>query len=311
MKEAKHIPVLLQESIESLGLMPGSIVVDATFGGGGHSKVIRKKIGSTGTLIVFDRDKYALERYQKNHTLEKNLLFAHANYSEIETVLQNFGITSVDAILADLGFSSDQIEDPERGLSFLNEGPLDMRLNQEDTVTAAHLVNNCTEEELVDIFLRYGEESRAQVMARVIVDTRKEKEFTTTIELANIIEKRFPRKNYGKEIHPATKVFQALRIAVNQESEHLARFLEGAVRVLRPGGILSVISFHSGEDRQVKIFLQAKSKDCICPKEFPVCRCDTRAKVKILTKKAVRPSEEEVRQNPRSRSAVLRVAQKI
>jgi 16S rRNA (cytosine1402-N4)-methyltransferase len=311
MKEAKHIPVLLQESVESLELLPGMVVVDGTFGAGGHSEAILERIGAEGKLIAFDRDQSALERYQNNSVVPKNLHLVHANYSDIETVLSEKGIQAVDAVFADLGFSSDQIESPERGLSFLHEGPLDMRLDQSEHKTAAELVNHATEEELTALFCTYGEESRAHHIAKSIVARRVQVSFSTTTELSRYIEEQFPRKAFGKSIHPATKVFQALRMSVNQESEHLARFLESTPRVLKKGGIVSVISFHSGEDRQVKNFFKKASTGCICPKEFPVCRCYKTAELKVLTKKAMRPSEKEVQQNPRSRSALLRVAQKV
>jgi 16S rRNA (cytosine1402-N4)-methyltransferase len=321
MKEAKHIPVLLQESVESLQLHPGMVVVDATFGGGGHSEAILKAIGPKGKLIAFDRDQSALERYQDGKLIPENLLLVHANYSDIEKVLvgqgeetmdlSRLGLAKVDAVFADLGFSSDQIEAPERGLSFLHDGPLDMRLDQSEESTAERLVNHASLEELTQILRTYGEEPKAHHIAKLIVDRRVKAPFETTRDLSLYIEEHFPRKPYGKTIHPATKVFQALRMSVNQESEHLARFLERALSVLKPGGILSVISFHSGEDRQVKNFLQQAGAGCVCPKGFPVCLCGKKPQLVVLTKKPVRPSEAEVKQNPRSRSALLRVAQKI
>lgn len=309
MNSTKHIPVLLQEAISGLRLNQGDIVVDATFGGGGHSTVLLEKVGPTGRVIAFDRDQSAFTRFQKEQSVPVNLILVHANYSEIAQVLQEQGVQQVDAILADLGFSSDQIEDSGRGMSFLLEGPLDMRLNQEEGKTASELINTLSVSELARIFREYGDESQALKIAKAIDRSRKEQPITTTIELANLIKKILPTKGF-QDRHPATKVFQALRIAVNQEREHLARFLDSTVDTLRAGGRLAIISFHSGEDRLVKQFLTEAAKSCVCPKSFPMCRCDKKATFKLVLRKGIRASIQEVAKNPRARSAVLRLAER-
>jgi 16S rRNA (cytosine1402-N4)-methyltransferase len=310
MKSTRHIPVLLQEAVSYLELKVGDIVVDATFGGGGHTEEILKLIGETGTVIAFDRDQSAIERYKAEHVVPENLILVHANYSELSSVLQKLGKEKVDAILADLGFSSDQIESPERGLSFLHAGPLDMRLDQSQGQTAADLVNTLSVSDLARIFRTYGDEEDALKIAKAIVKEREEKPFLTTEALATLVRNMVSKRRAEGAQHPATKVFQALRIAVNQESEHLVRFLESTVDTLRRGGRLAVISFHSGEDRIVKQFLVEAAKDCVCPPEFPVCRCDKKAEFQIISKKGIRPAEAEISENLRSRSAVLRVAEK-
>lgn len=310
MKSTRHIPVLLQEAVASLAVKRGDTVVDATFGGGGHSEVLLEAVGPTGMVIGFDCDQSALERYRVEHAVPENLILMHANYSELSSVLKELGKESVNAILADLGFSSDQIEAPERGLSFTHEGPLDMRLDQSGGQTAAELVNTLGVSQLARIFRLYGDEEQALYIAKAIVKVREEKPFTTTEELASLLAKSIPQRKQSGSQHPATKVFQALRIAVNQEHEHLVRFLESTADTLVAGGRLAVISFHSGEDRIVKRFLTEAAKNCVCPREFPVCRCDKKAVFRLVSKKGLRPSESEVANNPRARSAVLRVAER-
>lgn len=311
MKSTKHIPVLLHEAILHMHVAPGATVVDATFGGGGHTEVLLQRVGPTGKVIALDRDASALERYRSTHEVPENLVLVHANYSDLVSVLQEQGIEVVDAILADLGFSSDQIETPERGLSFLADGPLDMRLDQSQGVTAFNLVNTRGAEELAQIFERYGDEAFAYKIAQALVIARQESPVTTTRDLAELVSRVIPRQKQVSGQHPATKVFQALRIAVNQEHEHLVRFLESTASTLRTGGRLAVISFHSGEDRIVKHFLAEAAKSCICPREFPVCRCEKEAQFRIISKKGIRPTEAETTENPRARSATLRVAEKL
>lgn len=310
MQNTRHIPVLLQETIESLQVHPGDTVVDATFGGGGHTEALLTIVGSRGSIIALDRDQSALDRYQQDHGIAENLQLVHANYSDLQEVLQEKGIPAVNAILADLGFSSDQIEDKNRGLSFLLEGPLDMRLDQSMEITAATLVNTLGVSDLARIFRNYGDEQNALKIAKAIARTRETAPFVTTFQLAEVVARVVPTQT-RKSQHPATKVFQALRIAVNQEHEHLVRFLESTVDTLAPGGRLAVISFHSGEDRIVKRFLLEAEKACICPREFPVCRCEKKASLRIISKKGIRPTEAEIAENPRARSAVLRVAERV
>lgn len=311
MKSTRHIPVLLSEAIASLEVHAGDTVVDATFGGGGHAELLLQAVGETGMVIAIDRDQSALERYQREQVVPENLVLVHANYSDLASVLQDAGKEKVDAILADLGFSSDQIEMSERGLSFLHDGPLDMRLDQSQGKTAESLVNTSEVSDLARIFRTYGDENDALKIAKAIAKAREEKPFVTTKDLAELIVSVTPKRKMKGAQHPATKVFQALRIAVNQESEHLVRFLESTVDTLESGGRLAVISFHSGEDRIVKQFLAEAAKECICPREFPVCRCDKKAEFRIISKKGIRPTEAEVASNPRARSAVLRIAEKI
>lgn len=320
-KIAKHIPVLMEEVLAGLCLDQGKSVVDATLGGGGHTRAILEKIVPTGKLLSLDQDRVAIEAFLLRAAEEilfqealdtKHLAVRKANFSQIEEVVaeENFG--PVDAIMADLGYSSDQIEDGERGLSFQYTGPLDMRLDQETDVTAQVIVNTYDAKELAHIFREYGEEEYAYPLAEAIVQARKSKAIETTRELREIIESATPEgKRRTMKIHPATKIFQALRIVVNDEYTKLREFLAGSVAVLKPAGRLVVISFHSGEDKIVKEFFQEQAKGCVCPREFPVCICHQKPTLKIITKKVVIAREGEVAGNPRSRSAKLRIAEKI
>lgn len=321
MKETRHIPVLLEETIEGLYLTKGDIVVDATFGGGGHTREILKRVLPEGMVIALDTDLSALESFRtraseddtlKRALRKKKLVLVHSNYSSLGDVLDAEEIGTVDALLADLGFSSDQIEGSERGFSFLLSGPLDMRLNQETELTAERIVNTFSLEEIERIVRDFGEENESRRIAKAIITAREKKPLTTTDELRDVIERAYPKgKRYAMKIHPATKTFQALRIAVNQELKHLELFLIQALDRVKTGGRIAIITFHSGEDRVVKQFFKDQAKGCICPPGFPVCRCGNKPKVKILTKKPIIPGDEEVKRNPRSRSAKLRIAQKI
>lgn len=321
MKETKHIPVLLQEAIDGLSITSSDVVVDVTFGGGGHTREILKRILPNGTAIALDTDLSALESFHirasednffRQALRKKNLVLVHSNYSFLGDVLDEKEVEVVDAILADLGFSSDQIEESERGFSFLLSGPLDMRLNQETELTAGHIVNTFSLEEIERILRDFGEENESRRLARAIIVAREKKIFTTTDELRNVIEKAYPKgKRYKMKIHPATKTFQALRIAVNQELRHLETFLIQAVERVKTGGRIAIITFHSGEDRVVKQFFKNQAKGCVCPPGFPVCRCGNTPKVKILTKKPIIPGDEEMKKNPRSRSAKLRIVEKL
>lgn len=325
MKEARdttrHVPVLKTEVIEALALAPGKIVVDATLGGGGHAQAILQEVLSTGALIAIDTDEQAIRRFEtvveKDRQLqqayqEKKLRLVQKNYSELRSVLHQEGIDQVDAILADLGFSSDQIESAERGLSFQEDGPLDMRLNQQEPLTAEKIVNTYSVEELTRILRMYGDEVMAGKIAHAIEKRREEAPLRTTRELRELIEEVYPKKQrFAQKIHPATKTFQALRIAVNREYEHLEQFLKDSMNALKPGGRLVIITFHSGEDRIVKQFFREQATGCVCPPEFPVCRCGQVPQLRILTKKPIIASEEEKKVNPRARSAKVRVAEKV
>lgn len=321
MEGTKHLSVLLQEAVEALHLSPGDTVVDATLGGGGHTVEILKRVLPGGRVISIDADMDALDRFReraesdamlKQALADRSLTLVHGNYSRLGGMLEDEGVGECDAILADLGFSSDQIEAGERGLSFISSGPLDMRLDRSTELTAATLTNTLPAEELSQIIRDYGDESESWRIAQAIEASRQTKPITTTDELREIIEAAYPRgKRHRMKIHPATKTFQALRIAVNREFEHLETFLAAAVERLKTGGRLAVIAFHSGEDTLVKRFFKDKARGCICPPEFPVCRCDKKSIIRILTKKPIIPSEAELKENPRARSAKLRIIEKL
>jgi 16S rRNA (cytosine1402-N4)-methyltransferase len=317
----RHISVLLEEAVDGLHLEKGMVVVDATLGGGGHARAVLEQILPGGRLIAIDADAQALERFRKR-TLsdslfaealrDEALVLVHGNYSDLGGALEGAGVTAADAILADLGFSSDQIESPERGFSFQNDGPLDMRLDQGGELTAEMIVNGYASDDLEKIFRAYGEETEGRRIARAIITEREKQPIKTTKELADLISRAYPAgKRRAMKIHPATKAFQALRIAVNREYEHLEMFLEEAVERLRPGGRLAVITFHSGEDRIVKQFFRDQSLGCVCPAGFPICRCGHTATLAVITKRPMAPSESEIERNPRARSAKLRIAEKL
>lgn len=314
-----HKPVLPGEAIESLNLKKGSVVVDGTLGAGGHAIEILKKILPGGKLIAIDWDAEAIENF-KEIISKKELIGIVDNYANLENILRGLarldsarqGIKTVDAILIDLGFNSDQIENAERGFSFQKDGPLDMRYSpQTQKITAADVINNYPEEKLVEIFRNYGEEKFARSIARAVAIARKEKRIARTLELVEIISASISQRYRNGRIHPATKVFQALRIEVNQELENLKTFLDQSIKMLASGGRLAVISFHSLEDRIVKNFFRLHSRDCVCPPNFPKCVCGHRKSLKIITKKPIGASEEEIRTNPRSRSAKMRVAERL
>jgi len=321
MQETKHTSVLLQETVDGLFLKSGSVVVDATLGGGGHTRELLRRVLPSGTVIALDTDRSALDMFQKSIVpgdivyqalQDGHLLLVQSNYSAIDEVLEKYHIEHVDAILADLGFSSDQIEAPERGLSFMLDGPLDMRLNRDTDLTAEKIVNTFSQEEIEKILRDFGEETESRRITRMIVSEREKKMFTATSELRMLIENVYPKsKRFKMKIHPATKTFQALRIAVNQEFYHLEQFLKQAEKRLKKGGRIAVITFHSGEDRVVKQFWKERASGCICPPGFPVCRCGKMPQIKILTKKPLLPTEEEKKKNVRARSAKLRIAEKI
>ncbi len=321
MEETKHIPVLLAETIGLLHLTKGAVVVDATLGGGSHTKAILEAVMPGGTVIAFDADEEALTRFMKRanaddflrQALEENRLhLVRKNYSELASVLDELGAKGVEAILADLGFSSDQIAGAVRGFSFQVDGPLDMRLDQTTALTADEIIHTFSSERLEQLFRQYGDEPLARRIAEAIVRERSSRSLHTTIELRKLIEEVYPKRlSLHKKIHPATKVFQALRIAVNKEFEHLERFLVQAIERLVPGGRLAVITFHSGEDKRVKQFFRSEAQGCICPPNFPVCRCGNTAHIKIITKRPIVATEEEQTSNPRARSAKLRIIEKL
>ncbi len=303
----QHIPVLVQEVLDGLAVRPGGAYLDATVGGGGHACAILQVSSPDGRLLGLDRDPDAIRRALKRlSAFGDRVKVVHASYVELRRVARDEGMLPLDGILFDLGFSSWQIEDPERGFAFSQDGPLDMRFDPTAGRTAADLVNQLSEDALVDLLFRYGEEPRSRQIARAIIMARP---IHTTGELAEVVSRAVGGRRGA--LHPATRTFQALRIAVNRELEAVEAALPRALLALRPGGRLAVITFHSLEDRIVKHFLRRESRDCICPPEYPVCRCDHKKVVRVLTRKPIRPSEEEIARNPRSRSAKLRLAEKI
>jgi len=308
MTELTHQPVLLSEAIDLLNLEANTHVIDGTLGLGGHSLEILKRIGPKGRLMAFDQDERNLnEAKNRLKPYEKQVTFIHDNFENLAGQAKKHKFQP-DAILLDLGLSSPHIDDPERGFAFMKEGPLDMRFDKRQDLTAARVVNSYPEKDLADIIFQYGEERRSRLIARVIVQARKKSPIKTTTELADVIGKAIRRK--GK-IHPATQTFQALRIYVNRELEVLQETLEQALNLLTKGGRLVVISYHSLEDRMVKNFFRDQTRNCICPKELPICQCNFKKKLYILTRKPIIPSGIEVSQNPRSRSAKLRAAEKL
>ncbi len=343
-KQPKHIPVLLKEAIKGLNLRSNRDYLDCTVGYGGHAKEILKKISPKGRLLGIDQDQNATSHTkQKFSDYKKRLVLIQTNFSNLGNIVAAKGFSTVSGTLFDLGVSSPQITESRRGFSFLKEGELDMRMSssgkenslssvpngterrlarffktlvelekyiEENTcsVTAAEIVNFLPETELAKLLWEYGEEKFSRKIARRIVEKRKEQQIKTTKELVDIITPVYFKRS---KIHPATRTFQALRIVVNQELKHLEKGLKSVIEVLEPGGRIVVISFHSLEDRIVKNIFKHEAKNCICPPKFPECRCSKKSTLKIITKKPIVPSEEEIEINPLSRSAKLRIAEKI
>jgi len=306
-----HVPVLADEVRELLAVQPGETVVDATFGAGGHSRLLAEDLRGEGRLIAIDRDpgvRGYFDRFKAQAGVNVRLL-----RGEFSLVLGQLAANDVraDAVLLDLGVSSMQLDRPERGFSYATDAPLDMRMDPSAELSAAELVNRADERELELLFRRYGEERYARQIARAIVRTRAERPYTRTGELVDTIKAAIPTPARFGDGHPAKRVFQALRIAVNDELGALEAALPAAVEMLRPGGRLAVISFHSLEDRIVKHFLRDGAKGCTCPPEFPICVCGKEPELRLVTRKAVRPSSREVESNPRASSARLRVAVKV
>jgi 16S rRNA (cytosine1402-N4)-methyltransferase len=309
--DSDHIPVLADEVRELLAVRPGETVVDATFGAGGHSRLLAQDLAGRGKLVAIDRDpgaKSYFDRFKAAAGVE--VRFLRGDFAVVLTQLAANGI-GADAILLDLGISSMQVDRPERGFSYATDAPLDMRMDPSSETSAADVVNTWDERELVTIFRRYGEERYATPIARAIVRQRAERPFTRTGELVDTIKLAIPTPARFGEGHPAKRVFQALRIAVNDELGQLEAALPAALQMLRPGGRLAVISFHSLEDRITKRFIAAQAKGCTCPPDFPVCVCGKEPTLRSLTRKPVRPGRHETDANPRAASARLRVAVKV
>jgi 16S rRNA (cytosine1402-N4)-methyltransferase len=301
-----HIPVLYQEVIDYLQPAGGSCFVDATVGSGGHSLGLLKASAPDGIVLALDRDPMAIEfARQRLEEFKDRVTLINASYEQMAIIASQNGMSGVDGVLMDLGLSSRQLADSDRGFSFLEDGPLDMRFDTSRGSTAADLINAMPEEDIADILWRYGDVRESKRFARAIV---RERPIDSTLQLAELVQNESRAR--GK-IHPATLIFQALRIAVNDELETLKEGLSAALEVLKIGGRLAVISFHSLEDRIVKHFIREQSRDCVCPPEFPVCICDVRPTVRAVHRKVIRPTEAEVQSNPRSRSARMRVAEKV
>lgn len=306
--EFSHIPVLLNETIDGLNIRPNGIYVDGTAGGGGHSSRILTKL-KTGKLISIDRDPDAIATVRQRFKDNENSIVIKGNYSDMKSLLFQRGIRQVDGVLLDIGVSSHQLDTAERGFSFHEDAPLDMRMSQSGT-SAADLVNNLSQKELSKIIYTYGEEKYADSISKAIVKYREEKPIETTFELADIIRNSVPER-VRRAGHPARKTFQALRIEVNHELDALEKGLDEAFELLCTGGRLAVITFHSLEDRIVKQKMASWYQGCTCPKDFPVCVCGNKPKAKPVTRKPVVANSQELSTNPRSRSAKLRICEKI
>lgn len=309
--EFNHVSVILNECLEGLNIKENGIYVDGTLGGAGHSSEILKRLSNEGRLIGIDQDTDALKAAKERLKDYSNVTFVHSNFSNIENVLNNLNIDGVDGILMDLGVSSYQLDEGERGFSYMKDAPLDMRMNRENDFSAYNVVNEYSEEDLYRIIRDYGEEKFAKRIASFIVENRQEKNIETTLELVEIIKNAIPAKARREGPHPAKRTFQAIRIEVNSELSILNKTIEDGVEKLNKGGRMAIITFHSLEDRIVKNKFRDLAVSCRCPKEFPVCVCGEKAKVKIISRKAIEPTKEEVEVNPRSRSAKLRVIEKL
>ncbi len=308
MTELTHTPVLLSETLDLLNLEANKHVIDGTLGLGGHSLEILKKLGPKGKLMAFDQDERNLiEAKKRLEKYNEQIIFVHDNFEHLAEQAKKHKFQP-EAIFLDLGLSSPHIDDPERGFSFQKEGPLDMRFDKRQRLTAEIVINSTSEKDLADIIFHYGEERKSRLIARVIVQARKESPIKTTTQLAEVIGKAIKSKG---RIHPATQTFQALRIFVNRELEVLEKVLEDALGLLKKGGRLVVISYHSLEDRIVKNYFRDQTRNCICPKELPICQCNFQKKLYILTRKPIIPDGIEVSHNPRSRSAKLRAAERL
>ena len=311
MSEFHHISVLLEECIDGLNIKPDGIYVDGTLGGAGHSSRIAAEL-TTGTLIGIDRDPVALQAAgERLAPFGQRVKLVHSNFSEVAQVLRELDISGMDGMLMDLGVSSPQLDDGQRGFSYMADAPLDMRMNGKDPFDARQLVNTWTQAELKRILYDYGEERYAPQIAAAICRRREQKPIETTLELVDIIRSAMPPAALREKQHPAKRSFQAIRIAVNDELGAVEKVMADAIRLLKPGGRLAVITFHSLEDRIVKNAMAEAAKGCTCPPSFPVCVCGKKPLVKLICRKPITASAEELEKNPRSRSAKLRVCEKL
>ncbi|NLP30162.1 MAG: 16S rRNA (cytosine(1402)-N(4))-methyltransferase RsmH [Clostridiales bacterium] len=307
----RHTPVLFTETIESLNIKSEGIYVDGTLGGGGHAAGICKNLSQKGILICIDRDRDALNAAEKN--LEKfncKKYFIHSNYENIKEILRGLNISGIDGAVLDLGVSSFQLDNPKRGFSYMKEGPLDMRMNKDDELTAHTIVNEFDKDELTEIIKKYGEERWAARISEFIVKERNKEPIVSTYQLVDIIKAAIPASARREGPHPAKRTFQALRIYINDELGQLSRSIDHYIDVLNSRGRLSIITFHSLEDRIVKEAFNSRLDPCTCPKELPVCICNKKTDVKKVCSKPIKPSDQELKENPRARSAKLRFIEK-
>jgi 16S rRNA (cytosine1402-N4)-methyltransferase len=312
LSEFRHQSVLMKEAIDYLDIKPAGVYVDATLGGAGHASQIASRLNEDGLLIGIDQDQTAIQAgREKLKTVNPTVKLVRSNFTALPEILGDLKVTDIDGILFDLGVSSPQLDEEERGFSYKHEAPLDMRMDRSQPFSAAHLVNTASVEELTRIISEYGEERWAKRIAIFIERYRRERQIVTTSQLAEIIKAAIPASARRTGPHPARRTFQALRITVNNELEALETVLEEAIPVLKQGGRIVVISFHSLEDRIIKNVFAKEAKGCRCPKEFPVCQCNNQPRLKVLTKKPVVPTPDEISKNKRARSSKLRSAEKL
>ena len=306
-----HKSVLLNETIEGLNVRKGKIYLDGTLGGAGHSYEILKKLHGSGLLIGIDQDQEALKAARERLSEFKNVEYFNLNYIDFEKALDELGIEKIDGVLLDIGISSYQFDNPERGFSYRFDAPLDMRMDKSLEISAKDIVNTYSEDEIAEIIREYGEEKWASRISKFIVQERKNKKIDTTFELVEIIKNAIPAGARRNGPHPAKRTFQALRIEVNKELDVLKNSIDKFVHRLNPGGRIAIITFHSLEDRIVKNSFKYLEKDCICPPTSPICTCNKKREIKIITRKPITASEEELKENNRSHSAKLRIAEKL
>lgn len=310
--EFSHVTVLLKETVDSLNLKPNGIYVDGTLGGGGHSEYLLSKLGDGGKLIGIDQDldahKAAGERLAR---FGDKFVPVHNNFVNIKQVVEELGLPGIDGMIMDLGVSSYQLDEAERGFSYMNDGALDMRMNRKSEITAWHIVNEYSEKAIYELIRDYGEEKWASRIAKFIVEARRNGEIKTTFELVDIIKAAIPAKARQDGPHPAKRTFQAIRIEVNNELGIIEQVIRDGLSVMNKGGRMGIITFHSLEDRIVKQTYKELGTSCKCPPEMPICQCGGKAIAKVITRKPILPSDEEIEENPRSRSAKLRVIEKL
>ena len=306
-----HISVLYYELIDNLNVSADGIFVDCTGGGGGHASLLLERLSENGRLIIFDRDIDAVARLQDKFAEDKRVVVMHSNFADIDTALLSRNIEKVDGIYADFGVSSFQLQEAGRGFSFRKDGPIDMRMDTTSGEPVSEIINTYSESNLSTIIFKYGEERFSRQIASSIVKRRAVKPFTTTMDFAEVVKGAIPKKFHKKGINPATKTFQAFRIFVNGELDAVETLMSKVSCLLKPNGRFAAISFHSLEDRIVKEWLNHYAAPCICPDNFPVCVCGKEPEMKVITRKPIVPSEKEVTQNPLSRSAKLRVGERI